>query len=350
MDFVISKYLFKYVLDNELVEFDNDIHNKHVQLKKINYKRIDFYDCCVFGNLSIIKLLFQNDVDPSCALRCCCDGNQLEIAQWLNKQIKFTGEHGKTNNNYCLHTSCVNGHLDFAKWLAKRFSLTRIDATDRSTLSESCLAGRLEVVKWLIGRFRLSWSLIGFDTLEHCCRIGHFDLVEYLIKYYNLDRTIVKPIRILKTCCKHGQLKSVKWLVKYFHLTQQDIGNGINQAFYISCHYNHLTVAQYLFDNFKICKEDVANRYIFYFACEQGYLEVAKWLHENFKDKLDADLLIPETFETCYKDGHIEVAHWLNETFNLNRDGTCIEVLNRKTWEFEIQEINLKEKKLWPKN
>lgn len=100
MDFIISKYLFFYNLDGEPCG----------NLKLINYKfnLKQFYHYCEYGPLFKIQLLSTAaEFDKSWAFRCCCDGNQLEIAQWLTEEFKFTRNDVTRYENLC----CSNDFL-----------------------------------------------------------------------------------------------------------------------------------------------------------------------------------------------------------------------------------------------
>jgi ankyrin repeat protein len=69
--------------------------------------------------------------------------------------FQLTAEDARADDNYALHNSAMNGHLDVVKYLVGKFQLTSEDTRARGNyaLRTSAENGHLGVVKYLVDHF-----------------------------------------------------------------------------------------------------------------------------------------------------------------------------------------------------
>jgi hypothetical protein len=93
----------------------------------------------------------------------------LEVAKWLVVRFNLTVEDIRTDNDYAFYCSCVNGHLETAKWLVS-ITADVVRSNANYVLCWSCSFGHLELAKWLTERFDLDTSVLTENQLTNLKR------------------------------------------------------------------------------------------------------------------------------------------------------------------------------------
>lgn len=141
--------------------------------------------------------------------------------------------------------ACVNGYLEFAKWVRTIWKYSYHDYALQAFWG-ACKSGHLEVAKWLIN--------IGFDIVKYYPECNR----------YNFDEV-----------CKKGQLQVAKWLHNDCHIPVNDYANDI---FSEVCKHGYLDMAKWLVE--KCLHVDMEMKYYepFRLACQYKHRKVAEWL------------------------------------------------------------------------
>jgi len=209
--------------------------------------------------------------------------SQLNILKWFYHNISFDFK------NYFMY-SCINGHLEVAKWLYQIGKETRapinIHINSEEAFRGACANGHLEVAKWLYQIETNSPINIHINSeysFTLSCGNGHLEVAKWL---YNLGIETNSPINIhvksefaFKNACRNGHLEVVKWLY--------NLGNEINSPIKITNYKN-----------------------LFLYSCKNGHLEAAKWLYQiGFEN--DHPIDIHDNNDNAYNESNQEIKKWL---------------------------------------
>jgi hypothetical protein len=96
----------------------------------------------------VSKIDFLSDT----LLRDCCELNRFEMVKWLISEFHIEFKHLHLFSPFIFLIACVNGHLDFAKWLYSTFREFREINLKISSgeLRRLCIeGGHAHVVEWL---------------------------------------------------------------------------------------------------------------------------------------------------------------------------------------------------------
>lgn len=170
-----------------------------------------------------------------------------------------------------------------------------------------------------------------------------------LIKEINLFKKINKfnfenPNQNFITCCENGWVTLAEYLFNKFKI---NIHDNNDYAFYISCLAGQLEIVKWLFEigqktnsliNVHIC-DDIN----FAVSCAHGHLEVAKWLIEMGK-KLNSSINIETWDNSAFKwscqNNHFEVAKWLL-TIGIDLNEKNIYEINKRNFIASLINSNL---------
>ena len=162
-------------------------------------------------------------------------------------------------------------------------------------------------------------------VFQWACVNGYLPFVKYCSRSMGL--TISDCVRpnstyayAFRSACKYGHLSIVQYLVENFK-SNEDPQAEINEAFQSSCENGHLPVIKYLVEMFKLKVEDVRaiNNKALRLACKNGHLPVVQYLVETFgltADDVVGDDYNDVIFSSCKK-GHLPIVQYLVETFKL---------------------------------
>jgi len=124
-----------------------------------------------------------------------------------------------------------------------------------------------------------------------------------IIKYDTNTSDVQGPYNIFECMCIKNNLNIIKWFIE---LGIESI--HYNNGFISACQYNHLELAQYIFDNKKDIELDFQTAFIL--CCHVGNLELLKWLHIN-SNTIDIHIHNETPFLYAIAEGKLEIAKWL---------------------------------------
>ena len=106
---------------------------------------------------------------------------KLDVCKYYNKYYNFDI---KTITD-SFHLTCMNGHLEIAKWLINTFPNIDIHAEDEYAFRYSCYNGNLLIAKWLIEIFpNIDIHAYNEFAFRYSCIYNHLEVAKWLI---NLD-------------------------------------------------------------------------------------------------------------------------------------------------------------------
>ena len=112
-----------------------------------------FIELCNKGSLEKVKTEVKKNSNLNLtsfkkAFCNTCINGHLEIAKWL-LEIK-PDINVSIDDEQLFYNTCINGHLKVAKWLLKIKPDINISINDEYTFSNTCENGHLKVAKWLL--------------------------------------------------------------------------------------------------------------------------------------------------------------------------------------------------------
>jgi len=132
------------------------------------------------------------------------------------------------------------------------------------------------------------------------------------------------------------QTKNVEFN-KIKEFLENNISNidNIENVFIIACWWNHLDVAQLIYQIKPTINISVYNEQSFRYACEKGQLDMAKWLL-SIKPDIDITANNDEAFRSACEEGHVTTARWLE---SLCPENYHIEFVDGKMSAYKITKI-----------
>jgi len=189
----------------ELYLEKSDILNEEIiDSNKFDYKKLFKYGC-EMGKLGCVKFLYEK--------------YNVDVHE---------------NNEEVFRVSCMNGHLEVAKWLYGLDGKINIHYNNEEAFIDGCYSGDLEVVKWLYG---LDGKIDIHANREHAfywsCMYGHLEMAKWL---YGLDGKIDihgNNEKMFQMVCGNGNVEILKYLMflnKKIGVKEinKAISNGIN--------------------------------------------------------------------------------------------------------------------------
>lgn len=226
----IVTYLFlKYTLSPEII---HTAHFLNVVASGSDYTVLKFlYE--KFGmNMNTLLELFIN----------CFKNGSLNIAIWIYSLI---GVIDSTILRDCFLKSCMNNHLEMAKWLYYTFNI--LNPSDE-VMQHICSKGSMEFYNWALS---VGYNVINDATFLFyiACSNGHLEISQCI---YNSNINNGTPIDInadndvtFRIVCENGHLELAQYLLSLpGHI---DIHSNEDEAFISACGNGHLDIAQLIY-------------------------------------------------------------------------------------------------------
>jgi hypothetical protein len=169
----------------------NDIMTTPLQLHNRNHIRLLFMTACEEGDLLGAQRLAHDhnltwkDVHAD---KYGCIGYMTDYLP--HRPSVEGGTHGDcTYRSIPLRLACAGGHLEVAKWLTEKYSLTIDDARYDlvGPLRDACEYGHLAAAQWLVKRFWLTPKDVradNYSALVGAEERNHTDIVAWLRETY----------------------------------------------------------------------------------------------------------------------------------------------------------------------
>lgn len=109
------------------------------------------YNACIKGHLEIVKWMFtlenKPNINSNVVIKTCYHG-KLNIIQYL---YSIDNNIILNNIDMSFHESCIQGHLELAKWLYNSFDIKpNIHLNRDKAFILSCFFNKIDIVKWLL--------------------------------------------------------------------------------------------------------------------------------------------------------------------------------------------------------
>jgi ankyrin repeat protein len=234
----------------------------------------------------------------------CCLGHFKEAKQIYDNYICQDDNFDEDVHTDAFQYSCINGHLEIAKWLLRICTHDIFITLNLSKLFlNTCNNGHLDVVKWLSS---INHNILSIITNNHINNDDDDDDDDddnnIVVDAHNIPLTITTA-------------NVIKWLIEK-NPNYIDLFNVNQIKFWWMCCKGRINDAKLiLFVNPNI---DISfnNESTFQEVCECGYMEMAKWLL-SVKPDINISINNNKAFNNACKNGHIEVVKWLTN-INLN--------------------------------
>jgi uncharacterized protein YacL (UPF0231 family) len=220
---------------------------------------------CIYGQLSTAQWLAAHlrltASDVGGVLAMSCANGQLAVAQWLTARFNLTASELKHWSSP-LRVACARGHYATVVWATTHFDIASI-------------ASRAEIA----------------GDLASACSAGHLNVARWLAERFSITRADLADLGPLHDACHNGHLEVARWLTARFALTPSDIRGGErfapaddNRPLRLACAGGHLALAQWLTETFALTATDAAARdnYALHRAAENEHGDVVAWLGTRF--------------------------------------------------------------------
>lgn len=230
--------------------------------------------------------------------------------------------------------------FNFARMLYQNVILD--DVFTENLLFDVCDKCNNNTIKWIITRFSL--NTINCDTLfKTICKKNDLELVNWFIHLCKIETKEKYIITAFIESCSKNKPGVAKWLYNRFKLTRNDIDIYEHQPMCIYClsyHYHQQTILDGLFLSkmndhlFLNLYKDMNNLPINSFLnnnsenlhglllkiCENSKFGFVKWFNDNFK--VSSNIYIQLCFMAIVKNNNLKFVQWFSKHHIFNR--SCI--------------------------
>jgi len=190
--------------------------------------RENFEKYCKENNLryEINCSIFENYLDEDWnhhIFIVICGYGFLETAQWLYNSENIDIHY---ENELAFRYSCLDRHLDLAKWLIEiskeNGKIINIHVNNEEVFRKSCNNGDLEVAKWLFEISKENNDMINIHANDEeafiwCCLDEDIEMAKWLVEISKENDEIInihtKNEMIFRLSCFSGFIEIVKWLM-----------------------------------------------------------------------------------------------------------------------------------------
>ena len=200
----------------------------------------------------------------------CCF---LSVSKPLQKGASRAplSEHGKTP----LHCTCLNGHVDMARWLiAEGADVNQICADGSTALHFACHNGSIELVKLLLEQVNLHVSSVPVPHIFKWRILCHSQGANISIANERGETPIF-------WACENGSLPVIEFLVSVdasLHLLSANGGTLMHHA----AARGHVAVCQYLLSaGLHVDAIDSSGKTPLFYAAQNAHYEAGMWLIQH---------------------------------------------------------------------
>lgn len=207
--------------------------------------------------------------------------------QWRNlSRIEINN----IGNIFCM--ACYMGYLEYAKYLYGNYTIF-VRCNNDAAFIGSCVNGHLDIAKWLVGLnncIKIN-TCSQFNEIEARFQYREMELSDFINTTRMNSRDIYFSLLSIKLnafarCCQRGHLDVAKWLIQMSDSNDEnkiDIHSDNEAAFRWSCKNGYMNVAKWLVelgesDGQHRIKIHARNDDAFRWSCKKGYFDIAKWL------------------------------------------------------------------------
>jgi len=200
------------ILISEFIEDLNTYYNMRLLSKKIK-TGIPAFGCFEFMNVTVVNTVNSYSNDNFTLVK-------LQV-------IHHSEPRGLSGN--VLHYACINGHLEMAKWMMRRFEI----CVSRRTFIRCCAYGRVNVIDWILAGKIVDGRKQSFFDGGKILKIsdivilamsvdgGNVNVIKYFIERYKDEVEAISLIdrtKMIKKAKIHNKNDVVKLLKKIFDI------------------------------------------------------------------------------------------------------------------------------------
>ena len=287
------------------------------------------------GNIALIKLLRDDRIHYSDALKLAAGAGNMKIIKYLCSHFKYS-RYGIEEAFVAAYSA---GRIKIAAYLQKKFSIHDVETIREDTIN-IIKNGNLAIIK----RFGITRN--DLDNLELACKYGQLEIFKYLSKDLRLKDYYAHSMRF---ACIYGRKDIYDYLktFNYYPVIEWEWGTPFYLFYGVKTEI-HEELVEYLLKNNHVGYIDQ----IFQYACEHGMLAKAKMLVEKFH--IDPHANMDRALEFACENGHFPIVKYLASLYNLKgltilptniREPKIIEfLLNIGVWEYDYVFESLIEK------
>jgi len=245
-------------------------------IKTFNY-------ACASGSMSIVRCLFENNINDIWAISHASFNGHLNIMQFLienhDANLCKSAEHQCMHLYDALYKAAKGGQLEAMQLLISYG--VKITNEMYNPLKASIMAGHLHIIKYLIEELQMNIASLKFNKNNYNVLIwalisGHLNIVEYIVNHHKNDNFIknyIKPFA-LQDVAMCGHLDVMKYLIEQFQI------NDFNDALSTACTHGHLNMVEYLIS--EAGADASANDHnAIQQATRKGHLNIIQYLLDN---------------------------------------------------------------------
>lgn len=196
---------------------------------------------------------------PNEMMEYVCKNNRSDLAKWLHRKFNITRESlvDKRKSEHIARAAARNGALEALKWLHETYEFTKKEmlCDDRGSLKIAAQRGHVETVRWICETFKARRSEI-LTEFSLACAVGQLEVAKYFKQTYKLKTkdAQINDNYALKQACKNGHFKMVKWM--HENLKPGFTINDIETSNYFAYHWahngDHSEIVDWIEQNFNI--------------------------------------------------------------------------------------------------
>ena len=190
------------------------------------------------------------------------------------------------DEDYAFRYSCINGHLELAKWLYNMCNcIVNVRVYEDFAFVHSCANGHIEVAQWLLEiEPSININAQGHHAFKYACKNGHFDVAQWLFSLNpNIDISIGNEFAF-RSACARGHLTIVQWLRSIkptlnIHAVED---HAFNSAY---CE-GHSNIITYLLELDPKLSQSKSIKYNNNWLIKQGRVIIINIMNELFKNNI----------------------------------------------------------------
>lgn len=267
------------------------------------------------GHLHVVQWVLARAMwtqGPWYALMGACTHGRSDIVELLHRESRIDGfvirQGSMIYNGSCpISLVCEHGHLDILQWMVKTYDLDR-NTLYRDGIRQAYRAGHEQIVEWLTSRFGLADETM----LIPACVGGLLPTVQRLFGPWETSITTHEQfLECLWVSCKRGHLRVVEWLTHHTSMVQ----NLMARALIIACTYGHLDLARWILETFPAVKDTLQSHVPHLWRSAADHLMILQWLATTFGPLTETDL----KHVLAAAHGHQAVVQWLVTEFKFTQ-------------------------------
>ena len=273
---------------------------------------VAFLYACLYGKLSIVKLLSLSRVNMLCGLTIASCCGHKNVVVWLLKS--YIDISSTEMIRWMLIAACGSGDLAA---IARIMTNPEADIQDMSVMSHAlqaaCYGGHTHIVNWLLEHSsadicHINMAMPGFlhetSPLSMAAAKGRRKIVTNL-----LTKKPCGDINMLTGKYKDTVLHYVIWCDSHGSNTLNDhVGSPLHQA----CYDGDLERVHSLLYSCNVNEQQNDGLTPLHWACEQGYEEICKWLLSSGADTLITSDRKKTPIEYAKENNNTEIVSLIN--------------------------------------